>query len=60
MKRRHLLAASPWLCAPGFTLAQRGYPDHAIKAIVTNAPGSSVDTIGRVVCAEMARLLTRA
>ncbi|MEJ5990314.1 tripartite tricarboxylate transporter substrate binding protein [Ramlibacter sp. PS3R-8] len=57
MLRRHLLAAAPLLCAPAFTLAQRGYPDHAIKAIVPNAPGSSVDTIGRVVCAEMARVL---
>jgi tripartite-type tricarboxylate transporter receptor subunit TctC len=37
--------------------AQRGYPDRPIKAVVPNAPGSSVDTIGRALCIELAKVL---
>jgi tripartite-type tricarboxylate transporter receptor subunit TctC len=56
MRRRLWLAA----VAGGIALplrAQRAYPDHAIKVVVPNAPGSSVDTIGRVIAIEMAKVL---
>ncbi len=56
--RRHVLALGGLTLAP-LSFAQRTYPDHAVKVVVPNAPGSSVDTIGRVVCIEMARLLAQ-
>ena len=37
--------------------AQGAWPQKPIKFIVPNAPGSSVDTIGRLLMAEMAKLL---
>ena len=55
--RRQALAATGALALSPWSLAQRSYPDHAVKLVVPNAPGSSVDTIGRVVGIEMARLL---
>ena len=37
--------------------SQSTYPDRAIRTIVPNSPGSSVDTIGRVVMTELGKLL---
>jgi tripartite-type tricarboxylate transporter receptor subunit TctC len=57
VNRRTCLAATAGaLLAPALR-AQRSYPDHPIKVVVPNAPGSSVDTIGRVAAVEMARIL---
>ena len=56
--RRQVLAVGG-LAFSHLSFAQRTYPDHAVKVVVPNAPGSSVDTIGRVVCIEMARLLAQ-
>jgi tripartite-type tricarboxylate transporter receptor subunit TctC len=58
LTRRQVLTVSGLAFAP-LIFAQRTYPDHAVKVVVPNAPGSSVDTIGRVVCIEMARLLAQ-
>jgi tripartite-type tricarboxylate transporter receptor subunit TctC len=55
LRRRSMLGAL--LAAPAAGWAQRGYPDHAIRAVIPNAPGSSVDTIGRVACNEMAKAM---
>jgi tripartite-type tricarboxylate transporter receptor subunit TctC len=55
--RRHLLAGGgAFALAPG-SFAQAGYPDRPVKVVIPNAPGSSVDTIGRLACAEIARSL---
>ena len=52
--RRQLLAGgAAALCLPAW--AQPAYPDRPVKVIIPNAPGSSVDTIGRVACMEMAK-----
>jgi tripartite-type tricarboxylate transporter receptor subunit TctC len=56
--RRQVLAVGGLALSP-LSFAQRTFPDHAVKVVVPNAPGSSVDTIGRVVCIEMARLLAQ-
>jgi tripartite-type tricarboxylate transporter receptor subunit TctC len=56
--RRQVLAFGGLAFSP-LSFSQRTYPDHAVKVVVPNAPGSSVDTIGRVVCIEMARLLAQ-
>ena len=56
--RRQVLALGGLTLSP-LSFAQRTYPDHAVKVVVPNAPGSSVDTIGRVVCIELARLLAQ-
>ena len=42
---------------PRAAWAQAAYPQRALRFIVPNAPASSVDTIGRLVMAEMGRLL---
>jgi tripartite-type tricarboxylate transporter receptor subunit TctC len=55
LRRRTLLGAL--LAAPAAGWSQRTYPDHPVRCVIPNAPGSSVDTIGRVVCTEMARVL---
>jgi tripartite-type tricarboxylate transporter receptor subunit TctC len=55
LSRRHLLAAAGSLAASGASWAQAAYPDRPIKVVVPNAPGSSVDTIGRLACAEIGR-----
>ncbi|MEY3872158.1 MAG: hypothetical protein RLZZ296_1153 [Pseudomonadota bacterium] len=59
LSRRHLIAAASGLALAPLSFAQRTYPDHAVKVVVPNAPGSSVDTIGRVVCIELSRLLAQ-
>jgi tripartite-type tricarboxylate transporter receptor subunit TctC len=61
LKRRTLLAAASaaagaaaWpACAQ--TQAQGAWPQRPVKFIVPNAPGSSVDTIGRLLMTEMAK-----
>lgn len=57
LSRRPVLAlvAAAGLATP--LRAQERYPARAIRFIVPNAPASSVDTIGRLVMAEMGRLL---
>ena len=62
IRRRTLLAACTGvdvLGAPSPVRAQApaAWPQKPIKFIVPNAPGSSVDTIGRLLMAEMAKLL---
>jgi tripartite-type tricarboxylate transporter receptor subunit TctC len=55
--RRRVLAALAALAAAGKGFAQSVYPSHPVKLIVANAPGSSVDTIGRIVGAQLATAL---
>ena len=57
MNRRSFAVSSAALCVPAWS--QSGYPEHAIKVIIPNAPGSSVDTIGRVVCIEIGKSLSQ-
>ncbi len=59
ISRRQLLQASTALAASAASgLAQaQTYPQRPIKFIVPNAPGSSVDTIGRVVANQLAASL---
>ena len=61
MRRRALVgacaAAATWAWPMSLARAQGSYPQRPLKFIVPNAPGSSVDTIGRLLMAEMARLL---
>ena len=56
VSRRACLAAGGALLLPSLH-AQRAYPERPVKTVVPNAPGSSVDTIGRVATMEMARVL---
>jgi tripartite-type tricarboxylate transporter receptor subunit TctC len=56
LSRRHLLAAAGCIVAPG-AFGQGGWPSRPVRVIVPNAPGSSVDTIGRTVCNELARIV---
>ena len=59
-RRRWLAGAAAWAAGPCASLhAQERYPSRAIRFIVPNAPASSVDTIGRLVMAEMGRLLAQ-
>ncbi len=53
------LAASSLILPPA-AFAQPAYPQRALRFIVPNASASSVDTIGRLVMAEMGRLLQQA
>ncbi len=60
--RRHVLAMG-WaaaLCATHTTAQTPPYPQRPVRCIVPNAPGSSVDTIGRVAANELAPLLHQA
>ena len=52
--RRRLLAAAAALL-PWPVHAQAAWPQRAVKVVIPNAPGSSVDTIGRLLMAELAR-----
>lgn len=54
--RRRILPAIALLGGGGVAWAQSGaaYPNHPVKLIVANAPGSSVDTIGRIVANQLA------
>ena len=53
-RRRWLMAVPAWAALPTLS-AQIRYPDRPVKCIIPNSPGSSVDTIGRAVIAEMSR-----
>jgi tripartite-type tricarboxylate transporter receptor subunit TctC len=59
LRRRRLLATALAGAAGAWRplRAQERFPARAIRFIVPNAPASSVDTIGRLVMAEMGRLL---
>src|SRR5438045_7794129 len=59
MNRRSFAVSAAALCIPIPAWAQSGFPEHPIKVIVPNAPGSSVDTIGRALCIEMGRNLSQ-
>ncbi|MEP6789820.1 MAG: tripartite tricarboxylate transporter substrate binding protein [Ramlibacter sp.] len=58
-RRRALLTAAAALAgaglAPGAVFAQAAFPQRPVKFIVPNAPGSSVDTIARIVGNQMAQ-----
>lgn len=58
--RRALLAAGVASLAARPAVAQGAWPQRPIKFIVPNAPASSVDTIGRLLMAEMAKSLQQA
>ncbi len=62
LTRRRLLAAAAagFGAAAGPAHAQGGWPQKPLKFVVPNAPGSSVDTIGRLLMAEMAKSLQQA
>jgi putative tricarboxylic transport membrane protein len=58
LQRRHLLAAAAALAAHGMpAAAQSSFPQRPLKFIIPNAPASSVDTIGRLLMIELAKLL---
>ena len=54
--RRQLLMAGAGL-ALNESWSANVYPDHAVRTIIPNSPGSSVDTIGRVVMNEVSKVL---
>ncbi len=57
-RRTLLVAGAAGLGTAGWSAhAQGAWPQKPIKFIVPNAPGSSVDTIGRLLMAEMSRSL---
>lgn len=63
ISRRQLLVCAPTLSllGSGPVYAQtESYPRRPVTLIVPNAPGSSIDTIGRIVSAEMASVLGQA
>lgn len=55
LRRRLLTAATCALALP--VRAQGAYPQRPVRFIVPNAPGSSIDVIGRITMTEMAKLL---
>jgi len=57
--RRRFLAAVPAAASAVAwpASAQGAYPQRPIRFIIPNTPGSSIDTIGRIVMAEMSKLL---
>ncbi len=55
--RRDLLICSLGSSFSSALFAQRNYPDRPIKTIIPNSPGSSVDTIGRLVMNEVSKLI---
>jgi tripartite-type tricarboxylate transporter receptor subunit TctC len=57
MNRRSFGMAAAALCVPAWS--QPVFPDHPIKVVIPNAPGSSVDTIGRAACLEMGKSLSQ-
>jgi len=58
LRRRDVLAVGALIALPA--LAQGGYPQRPLKFIIPNAPASSVDTIGRLLIAELGRGLQQA
>jgi tripartite-type tricarboxylate transporter receptor subunit TctC len=57
MNRRSFGISAAALCLPAWS--QSGFPERPIKVIIPNAPGSSVDTIGRAVCFEIGKSLSQ-
>ena len=59
LTRRAWLSAAAGSAAMGSwpVCAQGGWPQRPLKFIIPNAPGSSVDTIGRLLMAEIGKLL---
>lgn len=53
-RRQLLLGGCAWALTPW---AAADYPERPVRVIIPNSPGSSVDTIGRVVMAEVGKLL---
>jgi tripartite-type tricarboxylate transporter receptor subunit TctC len=54
LTRRHAISSIALLAIGGEASAQAGYPAHPVKLLVANAPGSSVDTIGRILASQLA------
>jgi len=53
---KNLLSAAGGLAAAlvcAVTLAQDSYPSRAVRMLVPNAPGSSIDTMSRIVAAKL-------
>ena len=57
VSRRNLLMGGLGVVLTPNLTAQMGYPERPIKAIIPNSPGSSVDTIGRLVMHELSRII---
>ena len=60
LQRRHLLSTAAGCAVLGVlpaSSAQSSYPQRPLRFIIPNAPASSVDTIGRLLMAELAKLL---
>lgn len=61
LKRRTLLAASAGftgaLAAPSLAGAQAAWPTKSVRFIVPFAPGGGTDTVSRLVCDQLSRLL---
>lgn len=54
MHRRHFTLATAATLAAPFARAQTAWPERPVKVLIPNAPGSSVDTIGRIACTTLA------
>ena len=60
MKRRHFAGAALLLPIASAVRAQTpAWPQRPVKFIVPNAPGSSIDTIARILSTQMAQGLTQ-
>ncbi len=57
VSRRGFMALGAGLMVAPHAFGQGAYPQRPVRIIVPNAPGSSVDTIGRVFGAELGRIL---
>jgi len=57
VSRRSFMAVGAGLIVAPHAFGQGAYPQRPVRIIVPNAPGSSVDTIGRVFGAELGRIL---
>lgn len=55
LTRRSLIALPALLALHGVPRAQPAFPTRPVKFIIPNAPASSIDTIGRLLMAEMSR-----
>jgi tripartite-type tricarboxylate transporter receptor subunit TctC len=59
MRRRSLISAAAGLAAPGLAHAQSGTtgwtPDRPVRLVVPFTAGSSTDTIGRMIAAQLGR-----
>jgi len=57
MNRRSFGISAVALCMPAWS--QSPFPEHPVKVVIPNAPGSSVDTIGRALCLEIGKSLSQ-